>query len=187
MSEFIFNAEWKREIVLSDGTPLILRYPNEKDIPEITVAVNSIIKEDTYFLLTEAMTLTAETDYMQAEFKRMDKGESIVIHAFDGPKSIGWISLHVISARSPKARELGIAIIKEYRGKGLGTMLLQEAENQARNLLHCSVIKLTTAEENLIGRNLYKKFGFIEVGIIPDADIYNNKVMGEVVMYKSLS
>lgn len=59
-----------------------------------------------------------------------------------------------------------IVIKKTERGKGLSSLLLKEliASAKAKN---CKYINLEVASTNEIAINLYKKFGFKQVGIRP--------------------
>lgn len=57
---------------------------------------------------------------------------------------------------------MNIVIKKDYRKKGIGTLLLQELINIASNL---NYITLEVNEENNPAINLYKKFGFEIAGI----------------------
>ncbi|GAE32893.1 GNAT family N-acetyltransferase [Halalkalibacter hemicellulosilyticus] len=57
--------------------------------------------------------------------------------------------------------ELGIAVIKEARGKGLGTKLMYTIIEQSKN--DYSALSLSVDVKNTDAVNLYHKFGFVEV------------------------
>ena len=59
--------------------------------------------------------------------------------------------------------ELGIALVKEARGKGLGTKLMNSIIEEAkRNGYKSLSLSVDVANTNAV--NLYRKFGFIELG-----------------------
>lgn len=59
--------------------------------------------------------------------------------------------------------ELGMAILSEYRGKGIGTELMRTTLEQAR-VMGVPAISLSV-DPNNPAIHLYKRFGFEEVGI----------------------
>lgn len=56
-----------------------------------------------------------------------------------------------------------IVVKKKYRGKGLSSMLLEELIKISREK-NCKTLNLEVSEINSIALNLYKKFGFEQVG-----------------------
>ncbi len=60
--------------------------------------------------------------------------------------------------------ELGIAVCKEARGLGLGTLLMQKIIQKAMQEGYPS-ISLSVDPENTTAVHLYKKLGFKEVGV----------------------
>jgi len=88
-----------------------------------------------------------------------------VIVALDGERPVGFISL-VIDDESKKNLPLGIghisliALSDNYRGKGLGKILVNRALNWFYNKV--DIVEVGTQKENKPAVNLYKSCGFIE-------------------------
>lgn len=61
--------------------------------------------------------------------------------------------------------ELGISILKEYWGQGLGSALMEELLSWAKDYSPLEKIKLAVVQENVAAIALYKKFGFEVVAI----------------------
>lgn len=59
--------------------------------------------------------------------------------------------------------ELGIAIEKEVRGKGLGTKLMHSIIEEAKNNSF-DALSLSVDVDNTNAINLYRRLGFVEVG-----------------------
>jgi RimJ/RimL family protein N-acetyltransferase len=77
-----------------------------------------------------------------------------------GDEIIGWIDV----ARSPHGYgEIGMAIAREWRGRGVGSALLETAIAWARESgLH--KLSLSVFPHNAAGIALYRKHGFVEEG-----------------------
>ena len=58
--------------------------------------------------------------------------------------------------------ELGIAIVKEERGKGLGTILMNSIIGEARRNSY-KALSLSVDAANTNAVNLYRKLGFLEL------------------------
>jgi ribosomal protein S18 acetylase RimI-like enzyme len=59
-----------------------------------------------------------------------------------------------------------LAALPEYRGKGLGTLLLSEAENSARKT-RASSLSIIVAEQNEGAKRLYERIGYRAVARRP--------------------
>ena len=76
-----------------------------------------------------------------------------------------------------------IAVLPEYRNKGIASMLI----NKMIEICKCSEIDRMTLEvrkSNIPAINLYKKFGFVEVGIRPN--YYVKPVEDALIMWKNI-
>ncbi len=94
-------------------------------------------------------------------FIYMTYGSEILV-ADIGNAVVGYV---VISYREEEAKIMSLAVKKEFRGKGIGKMLLREIIKKARS----RGVKRLTLEvriSNRIARELYKKMGFEIAGVI---------------------
>lgn len=79
--------------------------------------------------------------------------------------------------------EFGVCIEKEYWGDGIGTALLENVLMWADNV-GIKKISLTAVETNIKAIKLYKKYGFVEEGVLindrihKDGKYYNTVLMG---------
>lgn len=62
---------------------------------------------------------------------------------------------------------LNVAVDPRHRGQGLGTLLMREALQEARER-RAVAVTLEVRRSNLAGRRLYDSFGFEEVGARPN-------------------
>lgn len=80
---------------------------------------------------------------------------------------------------------LGMGLLPEVRGRGLGSQLLDRAIKAAWTA-GLSRIELTVRDDNLVARRLYEKFGFDVEGVLRKASIVGDQV-NDVVMMALLS
>jgi len=100
----------------------------------------------------------------QLEWDGMDE-EAIHFLAFKNEKAIGCARAFVIENYMQLGR---MAVLKEYRGEGIGTALLEKAMTTAK-LNELSVIYISAQCQAI---DFYKKFGFeITSDIYLDAEI----------------
>ena len=60
---------------------------------------------------------------------------------------------------------LGLAVLKELQGKGLGRRLLEKALEFALEK-NCQKMFLLVSEDNAIALKLYQKYGFVRKGVL---------------------
>ena len=174
----------KKLVTLSDNSQVYLRSPQKNDVQAFNQLVNKLVAEDTYFLVQEPISLES-TKFIQQYFDDPEGKKHRLILVEDADKIVGWVNLDYLNDRSPHVRELGIILLAAYRGKGLGTILLEEAIRQAKEM-NVDIITLHTAEANTIATRLYERFGFKLAGMVPEKVIYHGKKMGHLWMYLRL-
>lgn len=77
-----------------------------------------------------------------------------------------------------------ISVKKEFRGKGVGTMLLKEMIQKCRGKFE--ILELEVFAENQPAIHLYKKFGFKSYGLRPNSVKRAGKYFDEELMYLKL-
>ncbi|MCS4473599.1 GNAT family N-acetyltransferase [Clostridium botulinum] len=82
--------------------------------------------------------------------------------------------------------EFGICISKEYWGYGIGRVLLENILMWA-DVVGIEKISLTVVQTNTRAIQLYKKYGFVEEGLLikdrihKDGNYYNTVMMGRLL------
>lgn len=120
-------------------------------------AVDAVARERKYLGSTEGFPLEASFSFAKTII-----GDNLAQYfAIDNNQVVGWCDI------IPKSYEglrhvgvLGMGILPEYRGKGLGTLLLQKTIEHARSINHLEKIELDVFESNSAAIALYQKFGF---------------------------
>ncbi len=100
---------------------------------------------------------------------------------------VGWASLNRYSHRCVynAVADISVYVGRSFRGKGIGTVLLQELEKEAKtNGFHKMV--LFTFPFNQLGQSLYRKIGFREVGVFEKHGRLDDQFVDVMIMEKLL-
>ena len=118
-------------------------------------------------------------------YQYLAKGASIT--ALYKQKPVGAANLYVQDVEKLKHQALFVILVDEqYRGQGVGTLLLKEVQKIAKNKYGIEVLHLEVYDKNP-AIALYKRVGFKEYGHHPDAlkDI-QGKYYGKILMQMEL-
>ncbi|MBQ1901161.1 MAG: GNAT family N-acetyltransferase [Lachnospiraceae bacterium] len=155
---------------LRDGRELLMRSVDELDAEAMLEYIRRTA-EETYFLICypEEVRLDLEEE-KEILRKSLESDKTVWFTVFDGDKVVGNCSISGISDKIKYRHRcgLGIAILQEYVGQGLGTMLLERAIDKAKEL-GFEQLELGVFEDNANAFSLYKKLGFKEYGRTPRA------------------
>jgi len=159
---------------------MLIREAKLEDIKSIMNIYNQGIEDRIATLESETKDLT----YMKNWFDQ-HKGRYKVIVAEQEGDVLGWASINQYSSRCAYTGvgDLSIYIARNYRGKGVGSLLLKEMEKVAIETGFYKII-LFTFPFNEIGQALYKKNGFQEVGIFKNQGILDGKFVDVMAMEK---
>ena len=160
----------ERAVALRDGRRCTLRSPREDDAAAMLAFLRRTAGE-TDFLNSypEDIVMTEE---QERAFLRNDVADPLrlmLLAEADG-LIVATCDLGPVNPR-PKLRHrciLGIALIKDWWGRGLGDLLFRTALEQARTMGYTQ-IELDVYEPNARARALYEKYGFEVWGRTPNA------------------
>ncbi len=124
-------------------------------------ALDTVAKERKYLTLLEAFPLPETRQFVLGFIER---GNPHVVATVEH-QVVGWcdIARHFFPAHAHRGT-LGMGIIPRYRGRGLGTRLIDAALTQARKAGFIR-IELSVHADNTPAINLYEKVGFIKEGV----------------------
>jgi ribosomal protein S18 acetylase RimI-like enzyme len=106
--------------------------------------------------------------FWQRSLSAADRGERIVLGAFDREKLIGTVTLLLdLPPNQPHRAEIAKMMTRvSYRGRGVATALMRAAERMAAERGR-TLLVLDTAVDDGASR-LYEALGFNLTGVIPD-------------------
>jgi RimJ/RimL family protein N-acetyltransferase len=168
------------------GNEIVIRYPKWEDLDNLLSYINTLIDEDTFInQFDKHVTREEEQEMLTKWFKNMQEEKGYSIVGESNSTLIANCGFTRLSGRSKDIAELGITIHKDYRGEGIGTVLMKMLIEDARRI-GIRILKLNCFENNGRALRLYEKTGFLRVGTIPEALPYKGMYIGEVLMYKRL-
>ena len=110
-------------------------------------------------------TLAQVSAYTGDEWKKRVAGERVaVLVIFVDGKPVGMNGLVYKEHEKDAVTIWGMFVKKEYRGKGLGTKLMQAVEKEIRKDQSVKYIKICVMACQIPAWGLYKKQGFVESG-----------------------
>jgi ribosomal protein S18 acetylase RimI-like enzyme len=129
---------------------------NESLIEGYRKAVDSVAKERKYLAFLQAPAIEKTRAFVLENLK----GNWPHVVAMVNNKVVGWCDIASLG-RPVFAHSgcLGVGVIQEYRGQGIGEALLRKAIELAK-LKGLTRIELTVREHNTKAIALYKKLGF---------------------------
>ena len=106
--------------------------------------------------------------FWQESLAAADRGERIVLGAFDGAKLVGTVTLLLLfPPNQPHRAEIAKMMTRiSHRGRGVATALMRTAERLAVERGRTLLVLDTAVEDGASG--LYEQLGFNLTGIIPN-------------------
>lgn len=152
------------------------------DIPDILAIYNQGIEDRIATLEVEPKTQSYMTEWFNNRGERYS-----VLAAVHCGSVVGWASLNRYSPRAAYdgVADLSIYIERSYRGRGIGTQLLQALEAKAIQYGFYKIV-LYTFPFNGQGQSLYRKSGYREVGVFQSQGILDGRFVDVMAMEKLL-
>ncbi|GGA31987.1 arsinothricin resistance N-acetyltransferase ArsN1 family A [Paenibacillus physcomitrellae] len=161
-------------------TTMKIRQAQPLDLESIRRIYNQGIEDRIATLETE----TKDMAYMQ-QWYDSHRDRFVILVAEEQGKVVGWASLNPYSLRCAYAgvADLSIYIDRDHRGKGVGSALLTELEEQAKANQFYKIV-LFTFPSNQGGQGLYRKLGYREVGVFQNQGVLDGQFIDVMIMEK---
>jgi len=175
-----------KEFTLKDGRTAVLCNPTEEHAQGLLDYLKQI-SEETEFVLRypEEVNYTLEGEKRLIESMKESPYDAFLTVTVDG-KVAG--NCHLMLQSGLKTRHRGsvaIALTKEYWGLGIGTVLFGELIRIAQENPEVNQLELEVIEGNDRAIALYKKMGFTEYGVRPNAIVLKDgRVLSEIMMLR---
>lgn len=146
----------------SQSTDIKIIYANTKLIPSFYKNLKAVAAERVYIEMITPPPLKRVQKFQ----KRLIRKNGPVYYALHKNNVVGWCD--VFPEENPRQAHrgsLGMGILSEYRGKGIGSKLLA-AVIQYSKAFGLEKIELHVYTTNKAAIKLYKKFGFKKEGLI---------------------
>lgn len=133
----------------------------ERHIEGFRAAVDSVARERVYLAFLEAPPVKAAREFV---LENIREGHPQFVALVD-EKVVGWCDItslhrHVLA----HSRALGMGVLAEYRGHGIGKALIHTTLERAKSI-GLTRVELTVREANKRAFALYEKMGFVVEGV----------------------
>ncbi len=146
---------------------ITLREATPNDAKELLSVMNTLDKE-TPFLLVNQQSLKLNPEAMAEQIDFIyEEDNQLILLAYNHNELIG-VATVMAELDEPLRHigEIGISILKEYWGYGLGTVMLEEIIAWAKETGAIKRLEIKVQERNERAVNLYQKVNFETEGII---------------------
>lgn len=160
------SKNYINKVQLKNGKQVILRVPLETDAQNIIDYLNTVGGESENLLFgANEFTISVEQEIGIINNINKDENSLMVLGVIDDKiVSVAQIT-SPYRKRIEHNSEIAISIKKEYWGIGVGSAMLTELINFAKNHGVIKNVSLRVREDNYNAIKLYKKHGFEKVGI----------------------
>ncbi|MFH0792250.1 MAG: GNAT family N-acetyltransferase [bacterium] len=172
------------------GTDITIRYPSISDLKPLRCYINTLSKERTFITFQgEQLSLESEEKYLKSFLEKTKKRQAVKLIVFTGKKLIGVADIKLDDKSiDSHIGAFGITIHKNYRGEGIGKLLMKLVLETAKdNLKGMKLVILSVFGNNPVARRMYQKFGFIDYGNLPKGVLHRGRYVDHYYMYKKLS
>ncbi|WP_029905828.1 GNAT family N-acetyltransferase [Prevotella sp. 10(H)] len=154
-----------QHITLKNGKNIVIREAVCEDAQALIDAAKSYLRTSDYMCSYENEfnpTPEEEADWIKSH----QKENSLLLVAVDNEKILATFNATGYQNRKMKhVAVLGISILEDWRGNGLGNILFESMISWAKKNPELEILVLETFSDNLTAINLYKKWGFTVDGV----------------------
>jgi RimJ/RimL family protein N-acetyltransferase len=124
------------------------------------VTLDTVAREGLWLGSTEAKPIESLGAFVLSSIEKRNP----IFFAMDGEQLVGWCDITRSGNKTTThCGELGMGVLANYRGKGIGTRLIEAALNAASEV-DIPRVELTVYATNPAAIGLYRKVGFVEEG-----------------------
>lgn len=167
---------------------LIIRYPVLSDAAAMCDYINTMSVEQTFIRFQgEQITLEDETKYLESLLQNITNKRSVHLLAFVDDELVSISGVELKDKTEGHQGLFGITVAKEYRGQGVGKLMMQTILTEAeKELSDLQIITLEVFGTNELAISMYEKFGFKEYGRLPQGIKLKAKLVDGVFMFRTV-
>lgn len=177
----------EKQITLKNGKTAILKSPCPEDAEKLLYNIKTASGE-TEFLARYPEEWNVGVEYEEAWINKLrNSPNAMPISCYVDGIPVGTCEINFKTGVKMSHRaSVGISILRDYWGIGIGSAMFEEMINAAKNR-GTEIIELEFLEGNERGRCLYEKYGFRIVCERPNAfKLKDGRYLSEIFMQKRL-
>ncbi len=153
---------------------------DERYIESFNKALGSVAREKLFLSWTDGPSIESTKAFITDNVRN----HIPQVFAVENGNVIGWCDICPRTKQTEKhCGILGMGIIKEYRGMGIGTQLIKAAIDKAK-AFGLERVELEVFESNRVAQKLYEKMDFKIEGIRNRAFKIDGNYINTILMYK---
>lgn len=174
----------KHEYLVKLGKDVSIREAKEEDFISIWKIFRKVVSEGEY---TSSVRLDTSRDRYGDTDEANDMKKFVTVLCEVEKQIVGYATVEEpIWELSSHAGELGIAVLPQFRGVGVGSTILDSALEVAFEK-GFKKVTLSVFSTNRTAMNLYRKFGFRKVGKKKKQFYLHGKYVDEIIMEKFIA
>ncbi|MCW4025713.1 MAG: GNAT family N-acetyltransferase [Candidatus Bathyarchaeota archaeon] len=177
------QAKIFEQFCLGNGQTVILRAPQHQDLDSILFFVNSLVDEGAQVAVNHKLTREEEADWLSETFLATERGTLFFLVAESDGKIV---ATGEVDTQKDNIGTIGIAVLADYRNKGVGTKIMETLTGQAVALKLAGLV-LKVFATNTQAIHFYEKLGFSKSAVNPKRHLWRGNFVDEIVMTKSLT
>lgn len=185
LSRFQMEQDFARSFHLRNGEKVILRNLGRKDLKDLVELYNSLVAEDIDILQDKQIIVDEGVALMEDMLDRMSRGRALALVAEVDGKVVANATVVWKSGLMSHVGEVGVTIHKDYRGKGIGTKMVETLVQLSREK-GLKMLRASIFSTNKISRLLFNNLGFQETAMIPKMFYKNRSYIDEVLVVLAL-
>jgi len=139
-------------------------------------------------LFSKKPSMKDERKWFKDTIERTRKGDGFALIAGVDGKVVG---ISDVRNKTPQQEQshvglVGIYVLEGYRSLGIGSALFSRLIKMAKEQGKYEILVLSVFGNNKHAQNLYRKFGFVEFGTLPNGIKRNGECVNEIYMYRRL-
>ena len=140
---------------------MLIREYRENDLADMITIWNDIVEEGNAFPYEETLNQSSGAEFFRAQsYCGVAEENGVIVGLYTlHPNNIGRCG-HICSA--------SYVVSTECRGRHIGGLLVEDCLSNAKRLGFKIIQFNAVIESNIHARHLYERFGFIQLGTIPN-------------------
>ncbi len=167
------------------GNEVIFRYPMKNDFSSVWRFACDLAAEDTFIELNAAPGEEEEHRWFDDVLAKIEKKESVHLSVFVNGQFGGNGRVDRGKYRHSHVGHMGLSLIPQFREEGIGTELMRSLIDEARGL-GLRLLTLSCFENNPRALHVYKKLGFVKLGVLPKAIAFKGDYISEIHLFLPL-
>src|SRR3989344_7936878 len=135
--------------------------------------INALSREQTFVRFQgEEISLEFESKYLEEQLRKIKDKKTVQLLVFCESKLIGISGIDMKDKTESHEGVFGVSLADKYRGEGIGKKLMQLTFDEAvKNIPQLGIVTLGVFGKNFLAIDMYKKFGFKELGRGPNGGL----------------